>query len=402
MHQGEEVLAPGQPIQRKAGLDRGVRLTVGDDVPQQLEVAVEPASGHQQMAQLAVVDAHVGIDQIVRRRFVRNGPVQVVEHHVGVVEVVRGALGEPVAVVPLAHHGHRLVHVLTEHAVVAVRLQHRPHLCRGEAEQLVELRLQADVRADVEARGHVVHRDRRDAGDEHALDAASVAGAGLEGGEEAAVEAAAVGERLVRFRPAVRQYRVGEVVVLVDQHVQRDDVLPGVLEQLVQLAVDRGVGEDAVDHRFGKQVPIPFQRAAQLDEAVGLEPFPQGLQGVVERREVEAEDDVAVAVRRGLPPDVGSGEEGLEPIGAVAVVVALQQRHPARLAESARPDEEGVARVLQLVQKARLVDIEAALGPYRLEVRPAVGDLRERGWHADRSLPYHAPCCVRGPSDRLP
>ena len=52
--------------------------------------------------------------------------------------------------------------------------------------------------------------------------AAGASRAGLQSGEDAAVEAAAVGEVLVRLRPMVGQHGVGEVVVLVDQHVQRD------------------------------------------------------------------------------------------------------------------------------------------------------------------------------------
>ena len=212
--------------------------------------------------------------------------------------------------------------------MLAVTLQHGAHLAFGEAEQLVECWLQADVGGDVEAAGHVVHGDRGDAGDEQALDGA-VAGAGLEGGEEVAVEAAAVREGVVRLRAAVRQYGVGEVVVLVDQHVQRDAALRGVFEQFVQLPVDRGVGEDAFDHRLREQVAVSFQRIAQHDEAIGLEPFAQSLQGVVERGEVEAQDDVAVAVRRRPAPDVGAGEQRLEAAGAGPVVVALQQRHPA-------------------------------------------------------------------------
>ena len=133
--------------------------------------------------------------------------------------------------------------------MVAIGLQDGAHLRGGEAEHLIELRHQADVGADVESAGHVVHGDGRHAGNEYALHAAAVPGARLERGEEVAVEAAAVGKRLVRLRPAVGQYGVGEVVVLVDQHVQRDAVLAGIVQQFVQSAVDRGVGQDAVDQR---------------------------------------------------------------------------------------------------------------------------------------------------------
>ena len=292
-----------------------------DEVAQQVEVAVELPVDGEQVAQLAVVDAHVGVDQVVRRGLVRNGCLQVIQDHIRVVEVVAGCRSEPVAIVPFAHHCHRLVHVLVEHAVAAVGLQDAAHFGLGEAKNLVELWHRADVGADVEAAGDVVHGDRRHAGDEQALDAAAVAGAGLQSGEEVAVEAAAMGEGVIRLGAAIGEYGVGEIVVLVDQHVQRDAVPGGELEQFVQFAVDRRIGEDTVDHRLGEQVRVGLQRVTQHDETVGLEPLSQGLQRVVERRKVEAQNDVAVAVRGGLPPDFRAGEQRLEPVRGVAIVV---------------------------------------------------------------------------------
>ena len=211
-------------------------------------------------------------------------------------------------------------------------------------------------------------------------------GARLERGEEVAVEAAAVGKRLVRLRPAVGEDGIGEVVVLVDQHVQRDALLRSVSEQIVQLAVDPGMREDAVDHRLREQILVILQRIAQRDEAVVLEPLAQGFEGVVERGKVEAQDHVAVAVRRGLARDVGAAEDFLEASGAVAVVVALQQRHPARFAEAAGPDQERESLAFQLVQEAGLVDVQRALATHRLEVGPAVRYLRIRGAHCHSGL----------------
>ena len=60
------------------------------------------------------------------------------------------------------------------------------------ARRWAEVRVQADVLADVEAAGHVVHGDWRHAGDEQPLQAAAGAPRpGLQDGEEVAVEAAA-------------------------------------------------------------------------------------------------------------------------------------------------------------------------------------------------------------------
>ena len=226
--------------------------------------------------------------------------------------------------------------------------------------------------------------------------AAALAGARLQRGEEVAVEAAAVRERLVRLASVVRQHRVGEVVVLVDQHVQRDVVVPRVPEQLAELAVHGGVGEDAADGRVGKQVRVPLQSRADLDEAVGLEAFAQGLEGVVEGGEVEAQDDVARPVVGGPPPDVGAVEDGVPLVGAGPVVVVLEHRHPEALAEAPGPDQEGVALLLEAPEEAGLVDIQPAPETDASDVGLAVGNAGVGGGH--RRSPDPAPSAAPTPS----
>ena len=80
MQQGEEVLALVESIEREADLDVAGRPALTDDVPEQVEIAIEAprvrpdAMIHQQQtAQLAVVDTHVGVDQVIRERLVRHG-----------------------------------------------------------------------------------------------------------------------------------------------------------------------------------------------------------------------------------------------------------------------------------------------------------------------------------------
>ena len=125
--------------------------------------------------------------------------------------------------------------------------------------------------------------------------------------------------------PRWDQHGVGEVVVLVDEDVERDAVLAGVLEQLGEPAVDGGRCEDALERRLGEQVRMPLQRVAQLGEAVALEALAQGLRGVVEGGEVEAHDDVASALGGGVAADVGAAEQVVELMRPMASVVALQQ-----------------------------------------------------------------------------
>ena len=217
-----------------------------------------------------------------------------------------------------------------------------PHLRLGEADHFVEVRVQADVGADVEAAGDVAHGDRRHAGDEQPFQTtAAVPRPGLQGGEEVAVETAAVGEGVVRLRAVVRQHGVGEVVVLVDQHVQRDLMVARVQEQRAELGGDGGRREDVLHRRFGKQVGMPLQRPPQLYQAVSLELPLQGFELVVDHREVEAQGDVAALVPGRVLPDVGAGEGGLEAVGPEAVVVVLEA---ARSTATCRSGADGSGR----------------------------------------------------------
>ena len=221
-----------------------------------------------------------------------------------------------------------------------------------------------------------------------AFDAAAGASrAALEGGEEVAVEAAAVREVLVRLRAVMRQHGVGEVVVLVDDHVQRYVVVASVPEQLGQPGGDRGRRENVPHRRLGKQVGMAPQRSPQRCQAVGLELPLQGLQLVVDVREVEAQGDVAALFPGRRAPHVGAGEGGVEAVRPEAVVVVLQHRGPQRLAEAARADQEGVALVLQAPQEAGLVDVQPAVAADAPEVGLTVGNAGVGGRRAhDRSL----------------
>ena len=63
-------------------------------------------------------------------------------------------------------------------------------------------------------------------------------------------------ERLIRHCPVIGQYRVGKVVVLVDEHVQGNTVVFGIQEQLVELAINRARRADVVPRRLGEQVLV--------------------------------------------------------------------------------------------------------------------------------------------------
>ena len=167
----------------RADLCRGVRRPFGG----KRGVAVH----HHQMAQLHIVNADVRVDEVARAASVGYGVLQVVQHHVRVVHVLFGIFRETVAVVPLAHQRHGRIGVFVENTQASIHLHQRTHFRFGEAHHILVLGIEADVGADVETAGHVVHGHWRDAGDEQPLQTAGLR-ARLQGGEEVPKEAAAV------------------------------------------------------------------------------------------------------------------------------------------------------------------------------------------------------------------
>ena len=210
------------------------------------------------------------------------------------------------------------------------------------------------------------------------------------GCEEIPVEAASVREPFVGRAAVAREYRVREVVVLVDQHVQPDVVVDGVVEEFVELGVD-GVGcQDVSCRLLGEQVRMATERRSDAECAVLLEVVLEGLRGIVEGREIEAQSDVPVTLVGRVRADVRAGEHLLELVPPVAIVVVLQERHPARLAETPGPDEKRVALLFKRAQEARLVHVEPAIDAdapeARLPVRDAWADWWRNGLLDRRSL----------------
>ena len=181
---------------------------------------------------------------------------------------------------------------------------------------------------------------------------------------------------VVRLRAPVGEDGVGEVVVLVDQDVERDAVVPGVQEQRLELSVDRRGREDGARRVFVEQVAVAPQGVLDMEGAVTLEALLQGRQRLLERGEVEVQHHVAAAVARGPLADVGAGEDGVELVGHGAIVVGVEHGQPQRLAEAPRADEEDEAFLLQGADEAGLVHVEAAVEADAAEVAAPVGDRR--------------------------
>ena len=147
-----------------------------------------------------------------------------------------------------------------------------------------------------------------------------------------------MGQVPVRFGAAVRQYGVGEVIVLIDQHIEADAALPNALEQLVKLGVNRRCRQDALAVFIRKKVRIALQCPSQLHVAVVLELLLQGFRRIIDRGEVKAQHHIAVALFGGLAANVGAAEDLLKFVSPIAVVIVLQHGHPARLAKASGAD----------------------------------------------------------------
>ena len=181
--------------------------------------------------ELVVVGRDVDVDHVLGRNALCDQRLQMVEHHVRIEDALLSdpGLGEAVAVVPRLDRADDRLGVSRLIGADALEVAVDPQdLLPGEAEHRVEVLVLRDVRGDVEPARQVVHRHRRDARHEDAVEAR------LERLEPAAVEARAVRDRLVRLAPGGPDQRIREVVVFVDDQIER------------QLGVLRRVGDGLV------------------------------------------------------------------------------------------------------------------------------------------------------------
>ena len=206
----------------------------------------------------------------------------------------------------------------------------------AKARQVRKLWVERDVRADVEAARHVVHRDGRDARDEQARDGRLGAGRRrLEFREEVLEEAVAVAQFVVRVQTAFGEDRVREVVVLVDDDVK---LQAGVLQpgrDRVQLVASGLRCQNAVSKTVRQQFAIVPHEGVAAEAGVSVEVRLHPCDVFRHRGKVEAEHEVLAALVRRVLPDVRAGKELVEPVGVPHVVVRLEDRREERLAEPA-------------------------------------------------------------------
>ena len=321
--------------------------------------------------ELVVVRRDVAVHHVLGRTPVEHHRLEVVEHHVAVEDAFPADLlpREAVAVVPrLDGPDDRLglpIPILLDALEVAVD---RERLLLGEPEHRIERLVLRDVRGDVEAARQIVHRHRRDARHEDAVEAA------LEQLEPIAVESGAMGDRPVRIFPGGTDEQIREVVVFVDDQIKRQPVRPGgVRDDLVfRVLLDGGersgreeagiAGNEIIQRRIHVIVELRLKRVAAHAADLG---------------EVERQHKVLVAVLGRMLAKPEPSEELLEVRLLATVVVRLHHADEERLAEPPRSDEENErVTLLKLREKLRLVNVVPSLVADSLEIRNAIGDLQ--------------------------
>ncbi|BCU07689.1 hypothetical protein Atep_23660 [Allochromatium tepidum] len=210
-----------------------------------------------------------------------------------------------------------------------------------EAEQTVEAAIQADVGTDIEAAGHIVQRQRRDAGDEQPRQtAAALSGGPLEHREDIAEKAAAVRQIPIGVLAEMGQQIVGEVVVFVDEQIERPAQMTQFHQQPLQCRRHGRLLTHPRRHVLRQVLRMAQEQAVDLIATMGLERGFQMLRLGAHHREIEAQAQVLAALRGRIGLDPGLGKEFIEGLGPFGVVVALHHRLQQTLAEAARADQE--------------------------------------------------------------
>ena len=344
---------------------------LGDAVHHAPAVAVQMIE-LDELLHLGIVGAGVGVYHLFgRAAFIYIVP-QIVEHHVAVEHLgvtVQTGFGEAVVVVPGFHFGNHLVDVSVVPASILVVLQDAPDVGLAEAEHLVELGLDGDVPADVEAAAEVVEGDGADADHEDALEHA------LELLEHFAVEAGGVGDSVVYLVALLVEHVVGEVVVLVDDEVEAGSAVLGFPVQEVQLLGGGGLlfhllGESGIVARLVDGGEVVQASAAIVVEVAG-EFFAHS---AAYTGEVHVQHLIHALQGCGAAAYPEVAEACPELVLLREVVIGFQHAQEDALTEAAGADEEQVAGLLlQQGQVHGLVYIILVLLHYFGEAGDAVG-----------------------------
>ena len=383
VEQAHEVVRIGDAGGRKAGLqftgDEALahqRLDDGSVMGKFLVLADEHA-------QFLVVDADVLFYHVIRSITVQDVVLNEVKHHIGVVHRSSAVafLREAIVVVPRFHYLYQFVYGVVEGAGSRIVGQHLAHFLFREAHQLVKLRCEGVVGADVEAAGEVVHRHGAYSCDETTLDAGiSPCFYFIEESAQVAFTVRFVGVAVQAF--GVGEDGVGEVVVFVDEEIHLlSGTFAGLIE-VIQLFHRSAHGTQPFWSALRQKVGIFLAEVLESNPTVRIQSFAIVAQLAGDAGEVEVEHQISITARCGVLADVQVSKEVFEPVAGAHVVVVLQHIQRQALTESTGADEEKESiRLLYHGDEAGLIHIIIIFTTDDREVHHAVRETFSAGYY---------------------
>ena len=167
---------------------------------------------------------------------------------------------------------------------------------------------------------------------------------------------------------------VGEVVVLVDEEIdfQASPISHGT--QIVQLFHTAVLVAHLVLDAIGQKVGVSIAECAEASIAVRIQSTAVIAQFGIDDGKIKVDDEILVAVGRGVLPDIEVAVEPVEPVGGIDIIVVSEHRYGEALAESAGTDEEEVlVGIFHFLYEPCLVDIIAVVLAYGHKIHHSVG-----------------------------
>ena len=306
VQQAQEVVRIRHRLGREAGLERAGDPAVLDDRLQDGGIMGEFLVTPNEHPDLRVVRADVVIDHIIGDfASMTHILVHKIEDHIRVEQFgIGGASGrEAVVVVPGPHDFNEFICRMMEFRLGGIVFQHLPHLRFRETDHPIEPFIRGIVGPDVEAGGQVIHRDGAHPRDVHPPD--SRGRSVLDRIIERAERPVPMCLRLVVVHSRrVRQDRIREVVVLVDEKVH----LPaGFREHLTEAGQDcrRSPSSQDVFLRSGEQqIPVGHAETLHFPGNDVVHPGDVSLDAPTHCRKTDPQHQVRIPLRRGMVIDV--------------------------------------------------------------------------------------------------
>ena len=184
--------------------------------------------------------------------------------------------------------------------------------------------------------------------------------------------------------PHIGEYGVREIIILIDEQVDRKIQQRSLPDQVVQFLVRilesfQFTGETGIEHMSVK----PGEKI-ETHRAIIIERGQQSIRVRIHAGEIKIEHKVFPLLRRRMRTDIQPLEDFLETIPPIDIVIPSKHVDKQRLSKTPRTDqEEEIGRFLQPLDIMSLIHIIIRLFPNPLKIRQSVRNL----------LYYHSDLC---------